>query len=185
MDVPRGNKGVRVLQPILIVLQKPSYALIALGVTLALLLIASWLPNRGFLSYIIRSDAFSLIDKLAFIFSLKGLTINATRLSLSLLIITAILSGINIALLTYYLKTRVFLERAAGATALGIAGSLIGIGCASCGSVILASLFGFAGSASVIGILPFKGLELGIAGLLLVAFSTSIVARKIDQSLVC
>ncbi len=185
MNALREQKGFSIIRSISTVLRKPPYAIIAIAATLLFLLVASWLPNRALLRYILGSGAFSLADKLSFLFSLKGLTINATKLSLSLLISTAILFGINIALLSYYLKKRASLERAAGASTLGILGSLMGVGCASCGSVILASLFGFAASATVTGALPFKGLEFSAAGLFLVAFSTYFVARKIARPLVC
>lgn len=167
------------------ILKKPPYAFLAISGTYVLLLIASWLPNWALLSYILRSGAFSIADKFQFALSLRGLAVNATTASLSLLIITAVLTGINISLIIYYLKTRAALERAAGVGALGIIGSLLGIGCASCGSVILTSLLGFTASTAIIGALPFKGLEFAVGGLLLVGFATYTIAKKITEPLVC
>lgn len=167
------------------ILTQPFYAVLAIGTTYLLLLIASWLPNTRLLTYILNSDSFSLADKLQFLLDLKGLAISATTLSFSLLMVTAILTGVNISLITYYLKTRATLERAAGVTVIGIVGSFVGVGCASCGSVILTSIIGFAASATFIGVLPFRGLEFAVGGLLLVGFSTYIIARKITKPLVC
>ena len=85
----------------------------------------------------------------------------------ALLIITAILTGINLTLLAKILKN---LKKqgnlklvVGGSTLIGIVGS----GCASCGLPVLA-LLGLSGSVAY---LPFKGVELSYLSVMLLLFS--------------
>ena len=68
---------------------------------------------------------------------------------------------------------------------IGIIVGFLGVGCASCGSLILSSIFGLSVTASFIGFLPFKGLELGILGIVILLISIYLVAKKIQDPLMC
>lgn len=67
-------------------------------------------------------------------------------------------------LLIYYFQKRFRLEKTAGMSTVGMLSGLLGVGCASCGSVIISSLIGFGATASVIGVLPLRGQEFGLLG---------------------
>ena len=68
---------------------------------------------------------------------------------------------------------------------MGIAFSLLGVGCASCGSVILTSLIGFASATVVLGLLPLRGIEFGIIGIIILVLAMRLTIKKINQPLVC
>lgn len=85
----------------------------------------------------------------------------------------------------YYFKFRYRLEKEAGMSAIGIFSGILGVGCASCGSVIITSLFGIGMTASVIGVLPLRGQEFGLLGIVFLTVSIVILSQKIQQPLVC
>ena len=109
------------------------------------------------------------------------------------LIIIAILTGIVAAFLTYYFRGMRKNNRAAVATPIpvgssiqggtigaGSLGTLLGIvapACPSCG-IGLFSLLGYSG---LLAVLPFKGKELGIIGIILLLFSIVSISNKINR----
>jgi len=72
-----------------------------------------------------------------------------------------------------------------GMSALGVATSMLGVGCASCGSVVLTSFIGFGSATAVLGFLPFRGQEFGFLGIGILLFAISLTIRKINQPFVC
>lgn len=87
----------------------------------------------------------------------------------------AALFGLNAALVFHYMRDQVRVNHAAGASVAGILIGLLGVGCAACGSVLLASLLG----VGVIAALPFGGQEFAWLGLIIIAASTFSIAEKI------
>jgi len=72
-----------------------------------------------------------------------------------------------------------------GVSLAGVATSLLGVGCASCGSVVLTSLVGFGSATTVLGILPFRGREFGFLGIIILLIAISFTLKKINQPYVC
>lgn len=93
----------------------------------------------------------------------------------------AALFGLNVALVVHYMRDQVRINHAAGASALGIVIGLLGVGCAACGSVLLASLLG----VGVLAALPFGGQEFAWLGLVIIAASTLAIAEKIADPSAC
>lgn len=169
-----------------VVFHRPSYIILGIIVAVFLLLLAIWLPNLSFLKYIISSSTYSLSSKLNILWgSLGFLKTNFTPLTRLLAILVVILSGINIALLSFYIKNRIKIETDAGTGILGTITGLLGVGCASCGSVVLSSIIGLGASTSFLGFFPLNGAEFGIFGILLILFSIYLLAKKIQNPLVC
>lgn len=169
-----------------IVFSHPAYILLGILVALLLLLLAIWLPNISFLKHVAVSESYSFSSKVnIFWHSLGFLKTNFSHTTRFITFAVAILSGINISLLVYYLIHRITLERAAGTGLFGTIAGLLGVGCASCGSVILSSIVGLGASTSFLGILPFKGIEFGILGIVMILFSIQLLAKKIQNPLVC
>ena len=110
---------------------------------------------------------------------------NSTVWSKYLLVIVSVLSGINISMFLFYLKRRIKLERSLGTGFFGTIVGLLGIGCASCGSIFLSSIFGYAAVTSFLGILPFQGQEIGVVGILLLLISIYLIANKIQNPNSC
>lgn len=168
------------------VFQRWPYALLTVGVALLLLLTAAWLPNASFLWYVFTGSAFSLSTKFGLIgSSFSILMLNTTPLRFALTILLVILAGLNVSLLTYHLKQRIALGRAAGASVAGTLIGLVGVGCASCGSVILTSLIGWGATAGFLKFLPWRGAEFGLLGSTLLLISMWLTAKKITDPEAC
>jgi len=105
--------------------------------------------------------------------------------SLVLTIIIIIMTGINISLLFYYVKKSARLRRSTGMSLLGVIVGILGVGCSSCGSVLLTSVIGLSATSSILGILPFKGLEINILAIVLLGVSIVMIAKKISNPLLC
>ncbi len=162
------------------------YWCIMLIVSASVLLFAIWLPNLSFIRSTIVSNIYTLQQKFSLLISSLGaLQTNFTTLSETLTIIVALLFGLNIALLIYYLKKRIRLQRSSGLGVIGIISGLIGVGCASCGSVILSSIFGLGATAGFIGVLPLKGQEFGLLSIAIILFSIFLLAKKIQDPNSC
>jgi len=71
---------------------------------------------------------------------------------------------------------------------MGIAGllsALLGIGCASCGPLLIAGLLPFLGLGSFLPLLPFKGHEFEILGILILIFSVTLLSKEAVKPAVC
>lgn len=118
---------------------------------------------------------------------LGSITTNFTLLSASYTIAIAVLFGINLSMIVYYLKRRITNIKQSGITTgfLGITSGIIGIGCAACGSVLLMSILALFGASWVISLLPLRGGEFGIFGVILLALSLYTIAKQIQNPAVC
>jgi len=85
----------------------------------------------------------------------------------------------------FYLKTRITLEKSSGLGLLGIISGLLGVGCASCGSVVLSTLIGVSLTTGIVDFLPLNGLEFGILGMIIVILSIYLLSKKILNPLIC
>lgn len=166
--------------------RKPGYIILAIAVAGLIILISIWLQNRVFLNYVFSSELFSLGSKLKILWaSLGSFNTVFTTTSQILIICLALLSGVNISLLILYFKKRAKILKMAGVSGLGLIIGFLGIGCVACGSVILSSIFGLTATAGFIGLLPLRGLEFGLIGIIILCTSIYLVAKKIDQPPIC
>lgn len=159
---------------------------IAFAGALAILafLIAVWLPNSGLLVEVFSRSSAPLETKLKLAWSLlHGIRTNFSLFSAGYTIIIAVLFGINMTMMIYFLKRiRSGLARrdiAAGSS--GIISGALGIGCAACGSFILSAL----GTTGALAILPLRGGEFGIVSVVLLTTSLFIISKKIAAPVTC
>ncbi|MCH7492571.1 hypothetical protein IID19_03180 [Patescibacteria group bacterium] len=168
------------------VLSKPWFVVLALLVTTILVAINSLLPQRDLMATIFTSDSFDGAARAKIVGSLLlTFGVNVTLTGKVLFAIITITAGISISLLVYYLKNRIKFDLAGGTSTLGIFLSLIGVGCASCGSVILSSVIGLSATGAFVGFLPLQGLEIGLLSLSLLMWSIYSVSKKIQNPLLC
>ncbi|PIN73568.1 hypothetical protein COV20_05080 [Candidatus Woesearchaeota archaeon CG10_big_fil_rev_8_21_14_0_10_45_16] len=85
----------------------------------------------------------------------------------------SILTGITLSLAIYQIRRQI--KQAAGAGMVAIIMGVIAPGCSSCAL----GLIGFLGLSSIIGYLPFKGLEIGVLGITLLGVSIIYLCKKI------
>jgi hypothetical protein len=165
------------------------YILGAVGVAFTVLSAALLLPNLSVIIQVVFSGSVSFSTKISFVASLYGsLFTNFTLLSVSFVVLTAGLFGINIALLTYYIRRRQIKSDNTEhhlASIGGIVSAAFGIGCAACGSVVLTAVFALFGGGGLLLLLPFNGAEFGMFGILLLLFSIYYLIRRIQDPIVC
>ena len=168
------------------ILCSPKYTLLALILTILLFVFSVWLPNLGLIRDVVFSNNFTFLNKIIFLWnSLGAITTEFSASSATLLVFISVLFGLNIALTVYYFKRRITLQKAGGTSIAGIIAGLIGIGCASCGSVILSTFLGVGATAAFTGFLPFGGQEFSILAIIILVWSLYVTGKKIADPLVC
>lgn len=164
------------------VFRRPAFVVLAVLIAFIAFFAALWLSNLSLLGRILFTDTFSFVSKLKILTtSLGNIQSNYHLLGQVIILSVSTLFGINAAMVIYYLKCRFKIDRDAGAGIAGTIFGMLGVGCASCGSVIVASLFGTA----VVGLLPFRGMEFGMLGIAFLIFSIYLAAKKIVEPEVC
>ncbi len=170
------------------VFKNPVYILLALTTSAVVFAFAVWLPNISLIVKIMGHPGIPLKQKIDFPISLLGgIATNFTPLSASYTILIAILFGINLAMVVYFLKHRIKKARNGG-TATGLLGTIsgvLGIGCAACGTFLLTSILSMFGVAGILVFLPLNGGEFGIIGVILLLISIYLTAKQIQNPAVC
>jgi len=169
-----------------VVLSSAKYRWAVFGSALIFALLEMWLASYSLILFVYHSDAFSWRDRVSILGSATTLFLTTFGpATLILTFLTALLVGLNGALLIYYFKQRAVWQKAAGVSVAGMLAGLLGVGCASCGSVILSSVFGFSIATNMLGALPLRGSEFGLFAVISLFFSIYIVAQKINSGAVC
>lgn len=168
------------------ILCSPKYLLLALILATLVFIFSVWLPNWELIRNVVFSSSTSFFDKIAFLWnSLGAITTNFSGSSATLLVVISVLFGLNISLTVYYFKRRITFQKAGGMSVAGMLVGLIGIGCASCGSVILSTFLGVGAAAAFTGFLPFGGQEFSILAIIILVVSLYVTGKKIADPLVC
>jgi len=168
------------------IIRQPKYLLVTTLVALSVIAFAAWLPNLHLITKAMTSSTMTLWQKTNLVTSLLGsLQTNFTPLSRTLTITSATLTGIQASLLIYYLRQSMKIQQEMGVSLVGVATSLLGVGCASCGSVVLTSLIGFGSATTVLRVLPFRGQEFGFVGIAILLITIGFTFKKINQPFVC
>lgn len=168
------------------ILRRPKYFLVVILIALSMIAFAAWLPNLHLITKTMISTTMSLWEKTNLLTAFLGsLQTNFTPLSRTLTVISATLTGIQISLLIYYLRQSARIQTQMGVSFAGVAASLLGVGCASCGSVLLTSLIGFGSATAVLGILPFRGQEFSLVGIAILLVAINYTVKKINQPFTC
>ena len=168
------------------IIRQPKYLTFAITVSLIVIAFAAWLPNLHLITKTMTSSTMTLWQKTNLLTGLLGsLQTNFTPLSRLITFISAGLAGVQVSLLVYYLRQTARIQQSMGMSALGVAASMLGVGCASCGSVVLTSLIGFGSATAILGFLPFRGLEFSIMGMGILLLAIHFTLKKINDPLVC
>ncbi|MEK9176451.1 MAG: hypothetical protein AAB520_03345 [Patescibacteria group bacterium] len=168
------------------VFSKPAYIALSIATFAIVITLAIWLPNINFLAHTATSDTFTLSQKVGIVSSVFGsIQTNFTPLSRSITLVVVFLFSINISLFIYFILRAARLSREAGISTSGFILGMIGVGCASCGSVILSSFLGVGTTAGFIGILPLRGQEFGLLSVVLIGISIYFLSRKIQDPIIC
>ena len=171
-----------VFRTLVTVFKKPIYATLAVASALSVWLLVIIMPRLETISYLVGQSSLTMGQKIRTIwYTLIGGTVTLGLPE----ILVGLLIGINLTLIVYYFKKYIALHRLSGAGIAGTLFGLIGMGCASCGSVLLTSVIGITASTHLIGILPLKGLEFTILSIILLGVSIITIALHIDKPAQC
>ncbi len=185
----KGNsksKGTMLFQAFKEVFGRFRFIALALVAGFAAFEFTVWFPNLGLIVHTMMGDA-SLGIKAELLYGLSaGISTNFTPLSATYTTLIAILFGVNLTMIVYYVMKRKSFGRQALAVSSGaVASGALGIGCAACGSLVGGYFLAFFGASGVATLLPLKGEEFGILSVLLFGISTYVIARKIVEPAVC
>ncbi len=143
--------------------------------------ISVYLPNIGLVAEILASSQFDVWGKLVFLWnSLGAISTNASTLSAALIISNAVLFGVNVALFSFLVsgKQKQMLARGGASSAGAMLVGLLGVGCASCGAILLGPFLAFFGAAGILSALPLGGGELAAISVFLLLFSIGYISRQ-------
>ncbi len=177
-----------VIQALQKVFRNPAYVVPALFISVSIFVFAVLLPNIRLVAGVAISPDVSLLSKIELLLSLLGsIGTNFTTLSASYTIIIAILFGVYLSMLVYFIKNRVrdISQSGIATGTLGIISGILGVGCAACGAFLLTSILSTLGIAGIVRYLPLNGGEFGIVGVILLVVSIYITAKKIMSPQVC
>jgi len=120
----------------------------------------------------------AVVWSIGFFFSLFGtLFYSFGFIQFIYLIIISLLFGVTTSMSIYYfLHAGRIQTKSLGSLAL----SLLGVGCGSCGTLILTSILGLT-VGGLLSFLPLRGVEFEIIGVILMLWSLYSVSRKIDN----
>lgn len=164
----------------------PTGWIAAAGGALFVVLITVALVNARLLAFIFGESGFSAGLKLRSAAQvLWGGRLIFTYPGGWLALVLAALFGLNLALIIHYMRHQVEVNRAAGASLIGIVVGLLGVGCAACGSVLLSALIGAGSTVGGIGLLPMHGQEFAWLGVIITALATFSIAGKIASPAAC
>ncbi len=126
------------------------------------------LSQWSLLVSLVSWDAFSVGQKL----TLVGLALSSwlsvhDAVSATVMVLTIVAVGVNVGLFSCLWRRRHRAPRGAAVSAGSVLLSLAGAGCWSCGAAVLTSLIGTAAAATLAGLMPFGGRELGFLALAL------------------
>lgn len=106
--------------------------------------------------------------------------------SLILSTLGSLLGGINISLAYIYMKTRGEVILKSGLySGIGLFLAFIGIGCAACGTALIAVLLSFLGLSAMVHALPYQGQEIGYIGIIFLCMATYSLAVKVSAPTTC
>lgn len=168
----------------------PRYLILTLGVAFVVLSFLIFVPNRMLVWFGLSQGGGGVVADLGFLLAFYGsLLTNFTPLAATVAVVTALLLGLNVALLIYYVrlmrggKRSVFVV--SGLSIGGLVSAVFGIGCAVCGSIILTSVLGLVGASGLLLLLPYGGEEFSFLAIGLLLYATTLLLRRIEAGRVC
>lgn len=166
--------------------RQPGYIIMVIIVCLFMIVLLTYLSMHQFLIAVVTEDAFTFVESSRILFySLGAFVTNFTTGSRIMAMVVSLLTGINIAMMAYYLRRRIVRQRAQGVGILGTIVAMLGVGCVSCGSVLFSTFIGISSTTVLLGFLPLRGLEFGLIGVAVILFSIYLLSTKIINPDVC
>lgn len=158
------------------VLYSPRYAASAVLLSVLSFVTYALLMNMGLLVTLIRSGEYMLVVRMVPLLT-SGFIKSTTILSLVILAITSVLIAVNLVLAVYRLREMSSVGREGAGSLFGVVVASVAPACPACAT----SIFAFAGLSTLFAFLPFKGTEIKVLAILLLAGSAYYTATKIEE----
>ncbi len=142
--------------------------------------------NSSFVQFVAHSQSpYSL--KLSLLLKLLTASFSTDQLgTLFLSLAVAMLFALNIALTVYVFNRQ--LARVRGTSSLGFIGllsALLGLGCASCGPLLVTSILPILGFGGLLNYLPYNGKEFELLGIGILSLSVYFLSGEATKPAVC
>lgn len=102
-----------------------------------------------------------------------------------LAVTVALLFGLNVAFTVHFVRRWLADRQATGLGVTGLLAAVFGVGCASCGAVVLSFLVGTGAAASMVGVLPLGGHEFNLLAVAALAAALAVTVRKLAHPDAC
>ena len=161
---------------------EPRYIIWAVALAILLVGLLVWVPNIKLIGAVLQGGL-SLGAKLSFILGLYlALPFTYGNTQAIYTIVIAILFGLNTSMILYYISQNkgAFAHKSMWAQVGAFMVAVLGLGCASCGALLLTPLLGTALAGTLL-LLPFDGMELSVISIAIILWSMYAVAKKIDN----
>lgn len=170
------------------IVRQPRYALLLLIMSWIAFTIAVWWQSFDLIRTVALHASFT--ETLLFMLTQYGRILsNFTGIAALYTSLIALLFGLQITLLTYYVRrARAAASGVGSASAVSVGGvvsGVLGIGCAACGTFVLTSLLAVVGAGGLVAVLPFAGQEFGFLGIGLLLYANYLLLHKLSQPFVC
>jgi hypothetical protein len=153
------------------------------------IVVLSKYQDASLITYILSDAALSFADKAGFLMHIIFSMPVQTYTDLVLLIAFSLLSALNIVLFVFFLRRRISaaptLRITSLSTGVGFFASILGIGCAACGSLVISALAASFGGVGFLTLLPLNGKEFLLFGIVFLLLSIVLLDRAIRNPLVC
>ena len=160
---------------------RPKFIIPTLVIAVAYSVVSTYLMNFSLIK-VALFGGFALEYKIKLLVALfAGMWTAMSGFGLTMLMVIALLTGANLTLVFKRAMDIRSFSKLHFFTSFGAAFGLIGIGCAACGLPILA-LLGLSGSVIY---LPFRGIELSIISVVLLAISFYMMLKSELKSKIC
>lgn len=160
-----------------LVLSVPSYAAVALVAAVVGLSLFVFSLNVPLVRFALSGDLSpgTRTTLLASLYPFVGTAFD--RLQSTLLVVVAVLFGVDVALVAYHLREHGASLSAGGGSAVGGVLGALGAGCAACGSAVLVGVLSLLGVSTSLLFLPLEGLEFSLLAVVALALSIHWVAE--------
>lgn len=154
------------------VLARPAYA--AVGVLVTLVVLTAFAASENISLFVFAlTGPLPLADRLSIVVAqYPFLGVTTYPLADALLVVVALVAGVNGAIAAYHLREHGLSVREGGGGMVGLVVTTLGVGCPTCGTAVLAGLLSLVGVTGGLSFLPFDGLSLAVVGLLLLGLSS-------------
>lgn len=155
-----------------LVLTIPRYAVLSIGFGSVGLSVFVLSRNLQLVSQVVLGGSLPLDARLRVLLELyPGVGTAYTGVQSIVLVATAVLIGVNLAVVTYHFREhRVSLTSGSGSIGGVVLGTL-GAGCAACGGAVLAGLLSILGASGALLLLPLDGLEFTLVAMVVLVLS--------------